>query len=349
MDIKSYVEGSPLSDYYQKVNCFGRTKIRFLTNNLKFASEKARKGWFLDKTPEGFYLEAPEVWLIEISEPTKVTFFSNNPVDNYAYFLYLKNKKPEELISLLKSINDVDIFLSQGNAIDTEIRIILDDRKEGQRLRIGLYSKFLQDVNYKKFIEKSRGIIGETRSMKIERNKKISDYSPKIRRFFYKIKENYSFVNLENRALYSSDFISGLNTQIESLFNFADLFVFIPWGCFKYIGNFITEKTVNKVMLWEFHMSDFRDHQHRFNSQNLKNKQVILLDKSYTGGTLDRAAEAIKKEGGNPIKVALFPKSKMAVKKADYIVFLDKVLKASEVDVSSPRWYDVLYKKVLSI
>lgn len=350
MAIKKYIKGAPLSDYYQVVDFYGRSKVCFFTDDLEIVSKKVIKGWSFIKTANGFYLEAPEVWLVDIVEPTRVTYFSNNPVNNYAYFLYLKNKSPKALISLLKFLckNDcLEIFLSKGIALDAEIRAILDDKKVGTKLTLDLYANFLQDKNYKKFLEKSRELLGNVRFLKIERNKSILNYPDKIKGLFLEIKEYYSLINLGNKDLYSHDFVEGLNVQIENMFGFADVFIFVPWGCFKYMGNFITERTVEKVMLWELHMSYYNDHQHKFKNQNLKGKTVLLLDKSYTGGTLNKIANLVKKEGGKPIKVALFPKSRTGIKNSDYIVFLDRILKSKDVDISSDKWYDLLYKKIL--
>jgi phosphoribosylpyrophosphate synthetase len=55
-------------------------------------------------------------------------------------------------------------------------------------------------------------------------------------------------------------------------------------------------------------MSCYNNHQHRFKGRDLRGKTVVLLDKCYTGGTLNKMANLVKKEGGRPIKVALFLK-----------------------------------------
>jgi len=351
MTIKHYNQKYPLDSYYQHVEYYGRSKICFITDDLNIVSEKVNKGWSFCKTNKGFYLEAPEQWIVDISEPAKITYFTNNPINNYAYFLYIKSKTTKELVEIIETVSNSknEFFVSKGKSLETEVRIIIGDKKEGKKIASDLYSYFLQDPKYNKFIKQSKKFLVKTRSLDIEKNQKISDYPYKINKFFLEIKDLYSMINLEKRPLYSHDFIPGLNTQIESLFKSADYFVFVPWGCFKYIGNFITEKTVDKIILWELHMSQYKTHQHKFRFHDLHHKNVVILDKSYTGGTLNKIAALIKEKGGIPIKVALFPKSRNAVKNSDYTVFIDKIIPSESINTSNEKWYSKLYKQILKV
>ena len=350
MDLKTYKPKLPASYYYKKISCFGRTKVGYTTNNLITVAEKVAKGWSFSRIKNGFYLLAPEVWLVDISEPAKIYYYSNSAVNNYAYFLYLKNKTDEELISLVKKLlNDgQEVFVSKGDSLEIEVRVILEDKSTSGNLMFDLYSEFLQSKEYKKYFKEAGKVINCDRSIKIQKNRDIADYSPKVAKLFSEIIKYYSLINIGKRDLFSHDFIPALEPQVESFFGDADVFIFVPWGCFKYIGNFISEKTVDKVMLWETHLFKYEVHEHKFRKQSLKGKKVIIFDKGYTGGTLNKMAGLVAAKGGIPVKVAIFPKSRMAIKNSDYIFFGDKLIKSSDIDISKPDYYAALCKKIFA-
>lgn len=328
------------------MDCFGRTKVCFVTNDLKVVADKVAKGWIFIKTVKGFYVQAPEIWLVDIAEPSKICYYSNSIINNYAYFLYLKGLSKIELLKIIKNLlgDGQDVFLSHGPSLEVEIRIILENKNNGGNLMFDLYSHFLQSRSYDRYLKEAKKIVSKDRAIKIQRDKDISDYSPKVSKFFSEIIKYYSLINLGKRDLYSRDFIERLQQQTDKHFSDADIFIFIPWGCFKYIGNFISDKTVDRVMLWETHLLKYETHEHKFGKLSLKNKKVVIFDKGYTGGTLNKMAKMVKEHGGRPIKVAVFPKSRLAIKNSDYIFFIDKLIKSSDINISNKNYYVDLYK-----
>jgi hypothetical protein len=350
MKIKKFKPDLPTSAYYQKIKYFGRTAICFLTNDLKVVAEKVYQGWGFHKIKDGFWLQAPELGLIDLSDPVKMHFYSDSPINVLAYFLYLKNKSDKELIALVKRLlgDGQEIFLSKGEALDVKIIIILEKKVTADNLLHDLYSEFLQSSDYNKYLKKSREIIKNNRLIKVQKNKKINDYSPKVSKFFSEVIESYSLVNYRSREIYNNFFIPGLESQINQLFDDADVFIFIPWGCFKYIGYFISDKMVDKIMLWETHLLEYNNHENIFRERSLKNKKVVIFDNGYTGGTLNKMAKKVKARGGKPIRVVVFPKSRLAIKRSDYAFFIDRLIKSSEIDISRADYYNKLYKKIYS-
>ena len=345
--VKKFKHCLSIKDYHVPISCFGRSKVCFITKDLSVAVDKVSKGWLFSKIKDGFWMQAPEIWLADISEPVKATLFSNNLVKNLAYFLYLKSKSDKQLTTMVKEMigGRQEVFISKGKSIDLEIRVILEDKNSGCNLALDLYSDFIQSSEYSKFLRISEKIISNGKKIKLRKNKKISDYPPNVSRFFSEIVDYYSLINMGNKDLYSHDFIPKIRKEVDDHFNFTDIFIFIPWSCFKYIGNFISEKNVNKVMLWETHLFKHDNHEHIFKGRNLKGKKVLIFDKSYTGGTLNKMAKLVKNQGGHPIKVAIFPKSRLGIKNSDYIFFLDRLIKSSEIDTSKNDYYLKLYQQ----
>ncbi len=350
MSIKKFNPKLNLKDYLDEGD-YRRTQIRIVTENLNLITDKIASGWSFFVHKKGFLLIAPEKWIVDLSEPFKAAFFTSNANVNLAYFYFIKDqvdkKALKNKIYEILHNQSLEVFLSEGVALQTEVRIILNNKNLGEIISSLLFASFFEAPDYKNYINKANQFLGETRMLRVERCKKINEYPKKIRNLFLQIRDNYSLINISKRDIFSYDYVPGIDRQILNEFKDADAFIFIPWGCFKYLGSFLTEEIVDRTMFWEIHFTEYNLNNHKFRSLNLKGKKVVILDKSYTGVTIDKLANLVKKEGGFPIKVALFPKSNLAVQKADYIVFLDKLIKASEIDSSDPNWFFNLYKEVL--
>lgn len=102
-------------------------------------------------------------------------------------------------------------------------------------------------------------------------------------------------------------------------------------------------------MLWEIHIDKNQKRNNKMFNKNIKNKTCLIIDKTYTGKTLNHIAKIVKSEGGTPIKLGLFPKNRKAIKSSDYILLLDKVYKSDTMDLSTQNWAEKYYKKILSI
>jgi hypothetical protein len=349
MSLKEFDPKLKLKNYLSEGD-YKRSQIRILTNNLDLIANKISLGWSFYMHERGFLLIAPEKWIVDLSEPFKASFYTNSLNTNFAYYNFIKDQIKKGLLqkkihNILGSKSNI-FFLSKGPALETEIRIILNDKKIGDVISKILFTSFFEDNSYKDYIGRADHFLGRTRKLKIQRCKSINSYPKKIRYLFREIKNNYSLINVSKKDLFSYDYAPEISKQIDKEFESADVFIFIPWGCFKYLSSIITERMVDRTMFWEIHFSKHNRHTHRFRHKNLKGKKVIILDKAYTGSTIDKLAKLVKKEGGYPIKVALFPKSILALKRADYIVFLDKLIKVSEIDSLGPYWFKNLYKKI---
>jgi hypothetical protein len=55
-------------------------------------------------------------------------------------------------------------------------------------------------------------------------------------------------------------------------------------------------------------------------------------------------SDKVADEGGLPVKIALFPKSKNAILNADYSLMMDKFLLMEEIDCKTENWnFDIQY------
>lgn len=158
------------------------------------------------------------------------------------------------------------------------------------------------------------------------------------------------YLNKLNELLYSTKETVGMNiigNIIQQLPKF-DLIIFVPTGCYRYIASFLEEKTTRKIMFWEIHRDRNQKHSNKFLEKKIKGKRCLIIDKSYTGKTLNYLAKSVKRGGGIPIRLALFPKGKLAIKNSEYVLLLDKIMKSDKINLKAQNWCEKIYKEILT-
>ena len=346
MEYKEYKKGLILKKY-EVIGDYGRSKAVFFTDNLEIAVKHIHKGWSLYKAREGFVMEAPDVWMVDLSSSSKVFYWNDDPIINLAYYRYLKAIPDlENYINNLFSGNK-SFMLSQGESLEGEIRIIGDNKKILHWIREKMFAHFIEtEENNKKYIREAAEFIGEVKNKcVIERNKSLAKYPKKIRELFLEIYRIYSIVNINKRELFSRDYLCGLSKQLDSLFSDIDVIVFVPMGCFDYLSSFLSEKNIEKVMFWEFHAHAYDQYSNKFKAKSLNKKKVLIIDRAYSGRTIVSVSNLVRREGGMPVTLGVFPKSRLAVSRCDYMVFLNKIIPCVNTKDLS---IEDIYKQVLN-
>jgi hypothetical protein len=100
-------------------------------------------------------------------------------------------------------------------------------------------------------------------------------------------------------------------------------------------------------MFWEIHYDGCQEYTNRFMAKDIAGKEVLIIDNSYSGGTLTRMKDMVASEGGKPSRLALFPKSKLSLANSELALVLDTVIESGSIDTESPGWVANLYKDVL--
>jgi len=59
-------------------------------------------------------------------------------------------------------------------------------------------------------------------------------------------------------------------------------------------------------------------------------------------------ADLVRDNGGVPVRLGLFPKSKHAIRGSEYVLFLDRILGSADMDLSGEDWPIRYYKEVLN-
>lgn len=326
-----------------------RYEVSFFTPDLEVFSDRNKKGWSYKKTSEGFLMRSPEEWLVDLTDPYKVLHYGD-PICNLAYYNYLRNAIDTDHFDNLarsiikkKGLNDLQYLLLTGPVLESEIRISGSDNRIKDFKR-GLYEEVSKTKEFKKYLEQSKIFLKGCRTLNCEK-KSIENAPIEVSSFFYLIKSYYESVDSNKVSSFNTSYFPNLFKGVPEY----DVYVFIPWGCFRYISSFVNKKNKNKIMFWEIHYDQYQTHSNKCLAKNLNKKRTLILDNSYTGNTLTRAQKLIKKEGGIPSRLALFPKSKLSVSNSEYVLFIDKIIDSSTLNLSNNNWIIDTYKKVLSL
>lgn len=327
----------------------GRSIATFYTSCLEELKEYTDCGWSfeIDYKGKGFWLRAPDEWLVDLTDPYKIYYYGN-PIVNLAYYNYLtsfaEKNRLKEYIDFVISNNKIfyknfEFVIADGIVLQSEIRILGSDKRI-KNLKHDLINSFIESNRFDEFYNQAKDYLGKIRNIKFakksENNLTLTeiDYYNKVNKYLKVVKE---------KATIKDDFILSLSKQLPE----ADVIILIPTGCFKYMSSILNTKNMDKVMFWEMHVNSHVNKSFTLFKKELENKKVLIIDQIYSGKTLDIIKSLVLKQGGIPITLGMFPKSLYSLKSTDYVAVLDKVFVVGEIE-KNKNWINVLYKKILN-
>ena len=281
--------------------------LHYRTEYIFACRDRDLNGWFWRKMNVGEDLiiaKLPEASLIDLSRPD----LSPTPQRLEALIEWYNLCRRDQNLNfkVLSEVAGVPIFPIRGRSIEAEVRVAspipLDIK--------ALYAEVSKERCF------SAG-------------KDISILSNDYRRFYVGI----SGVDcLEVGKVWRVP--RGIFNGIAEL---GEIFMFVLGSGRKYGLSFLSEAGVDpdQIFFVEHHLEPWKP---RFRAENfkwreVKGKRVVILDNAYTGRTLRELACRVLRVGGEPIIVALFPKSRMALwlSGADYLTWHDRLLSINEV------------------
>ena len=339
---ETYGTLEPLKEFKSGLLVYNKPHFKknfvFITENINEIRKKLNQGWELRPGKYKFILRAPETVLCDLSE------VYSNPTSNL-----------KEIITLYQIINSLNIseFLNkiiaqhfknleiiplEGLYSNLEIRIAGSDKRVYSLPKI-LYQILKRSNQWKMEFKKWKDIL-KNRELNIK-IKEISKWNPKTQNFYRKLAKEYSIfekIDIPNVAIY------GWWRKLPQ----NDIYIFVPKAGLKYAFGFIEEiGKFRQVMLWECHLSLDMTKELKIFNKKLKGKKVAIIDRSYSSNTLDYLGRKVIKEGGKPLKIALFPKSKRAIQHSDYILFLDKLIPSKNIQFKK-NWAVDLFIKIVN-
>lgn len=336
------------SDYLvEGAHC--RTGVYMTTDKGDVLNEKMKLGWSFESIEGGFVLRAPDISLVDITDPFRI-YQLGDDINNFACFKLIKDLKDSGRFSnfINRTIfrnkdkyNKFEFFISEGPVLEGEIRIGGSDDRIKELKNDILIECVSNTLEWQRYKEDAKQFLGIRRKIQILQNQE-KDFGKKTQDFILYI--NGLFKNIYPASkLLKMDTIAGL---VDQLPNF-DVMIFIPEGCSNYITSFMRDDVVDKIMLWEIHI-EHPAKVLKLLKKDIDKKRCLIIDKSYTGKTLSRMASLVKEEGGVPIRLSVFPKSRYAIQNSEYSLLFDKIIDNATIDFNSKYWAEMYYKKILS-
>jgi len=312
----------------------------YIGNDFLQISERIKKGWELKPGDKNWILRAPEFVLVDLSE------FSANltrqPHEILTLYRILKRLDLKDLISKIikqERWSDIEIIPLKGASSQAEIRVACSDIRAKKFPKL-IYSHLKKTDLWKNEIKQSKALL-HPRPLKIY-SKSLKDCRAKTKNFYKKVVSQYELLGQKlNEKTAIGGFWNFLN-------NDADVIIFILKAGLKYALGYLEDVPNNKeVILWEYHLGNDNSKEVIIAPCDIKNKNVLIVDRSYSGGTLAELSEKVDGFGGNASTLSLFPKSIYAIKNANLILFLDKYLKKSQIDLEDD-WAEKLFISVIN-
>ncbi len=326
----------------------GRSIATYYTLSLEEVNEYIANGWQyeIDYKGKGFWLRAPDEWLVDLTDPFKIYYYGN-PIVNLAYYKFLNNfivkNQMKEYLNFIIASNKVfyknfEVQVANGPVLQSEIRIIANDSRV-TNFKHDLFKSFLEHPSYEKYYAEAKAELGDIRDI-IFKYKDVKNFS-ELEKEFYDKTSNYLKAIGEKIKL-NTKILTDLLPQLPK----SDVIILIPKGCYKYMTSIVSDSNIDKIMFWETHVNSHVNKNFTLYDRNFQGKKILLIDQVYSGKTLEIMRDLIIKRGGEPIVLGMFPKSSYSLKSVDYVTFLDKIIPISEIN-DSPDLMVELYKNVL--
>lgn len=324
---------------------YSRSGIVYYTEDLDEVYYLTKKGWKFYRCNKGFRLTPPEESIVDITNYEKSIQYQNLYF-NLIYYKFLKklleNNKLNSYINIIIQENEIfykgfKYLISSGPILETEIRIFGNDKRIA-KLKIDMVNKFINSKNYQNNKNKINLKLLETKNIP------LSERNEKEKIFFEEIKRKINLIQKSN--IYNDKIYKIYNTQLIENDNF-DIYIFVPFGCFKYLSSFTTIDNIEKIMFWEEHAEKTRVNTFKLFSKDLRNKKILIIDNIYSGKTLEKLKTKIKTKGGIPYILGLNPKNKNNILTSDYIMILNHIYKSQDLNIKKKNFFEDMYKKIL--
>lgn len=327
----------------------GQSDACALCSNLEEVSFLISRGWKYSRQTEGYYLRAPSVWLVDMTDPVKINFYEN-PYVNYAYYCFLeKLEKKGSIYDWITRIlnrnrcyyNQFQFSWTEGPIVESEFRVIGSDSRV-KRLRKDLFAGFSTSEEFPRCLKDAKEYLGESKPVRIQ-NKPLSDQPMELQKYYKKLEYIFSCYGVPT---YNPEIVTYHWKDIPDF----DKIVLSPTGCFDFLSS-LTECVgcqADKIGYYEVHSDPNKTGSAFYNMDLGENDTVIVMDKVYSGYSLEKMAKKVTLLGGSPIKTALYPKSRAGIKKSDYVIIGQKVFPAFEVG-RTQDWVKEFYKRAVSV
>ena len=320
---------------------YARSGIVYHTTDVEEIYYLSSRGWKYNKIDS---ISPPTITLCDICDCEKIMQYDNAQF-NLAFYLFItrlkENNKLENFIRNVlnkKSIYYKDFYyhVSDGPILENSVRIKGIDNRINT-LKIDLVKEFIKNEEYDYYIELVKMMMKNSPNIHLKLiNKKKSKET----------NQYYEWLKEINKGIYYDIKIKENNFEIDiqKLKNINyDIILLIPNGCYKYIDVFANKDNISRIMFMEIHADNTSRRRHTINKEDLKNKKVLLIDSAFSGKTLQIAKRYVEEQGGTPIVLGIYPKSRSILNIMNYALIMNKIYKVEELKNEDEDMFIKLY------
>lgn len=308
-----------------------REEVSFITKDIEIVTDYVAQGWSYKENSKGFIVRAPEEWLVDLSDPYKI-IKNGGVLQTLAKFLLYrewlqKGLLEDHLLEVAKkfNLNNLKLVILKGEVLETEIRIAFSDNRSAS-LKDFLNIELLRNPTWNYYYKEAKELLKKHRSVDSE-SITVEELPVMLQNFFFSAQSQFTpFVSNRNKEFFNKIYLKNIFSKTPK----ADVYIFVPNGCFRYLSSFVRNDNIGKIMFWEVHAD--RDNfklNRRYLSKDLRGKKVCIIDNIYSGNTFKILKKEVKKEGGEPFCLGLFPKNLQCTRSVDYVLFGDRIIDTS--------------------
>ncbi len=325
-------------------------KLIRVTNDIREIIDLRTKGWKIRYENSYWVMEGPEAVLCDLNEQS-MNEATRDLVEIYALHIFLTESMKARSLDLLiqdaldhSDLRDIAIAHADNCTSFIEKRVFGTDHRVQKFPKIFLdYVKKLPE--WKRFQRESRNQI-KTRTLNVL-SRSVSGSNGRARAMYHSVMDYYGRLYGSGSyeiSKFSDQVVQGFWKQLPD--NFEAL-VFILKASLKYYLGYLEEMGPIDARLIEYHI-DPGSKQLLVANATVKDKNTLIVDRSYSGSTLDQMKELLHKEGAKPYVLAVFPKSVAAVAKCDFFLFLDKIIERARLDTNKAGWERELFRNIVN-
>jgi len=310
-----------------------------------------KKGWYaLPSKQELKILRSPEAVLADLTEVEK----NPCPLERIIpWFNFIKNNF-EELIRIANGKMFIpEAKIIRGRLCETQIRVSIKEKHSNISQKLYRLAVELNLLPRIKILNLRQPLIHYSKIKNCINSKKmIADFKKCYTKSVKDVNDNNLCLDyLKSKILNDNVLVPmGFWKNIASLYPF-DKFLFIFSSGFKYAVGFVEETNCKNIEFIEYHKGYNIDiNGFRLKDINVRNKKICIIDSVYTGETINYISDKIKRMGGKPIKVGIFPKYRTSLRKLDYFVIIDKLLTYKDVYrfLKNNNWALSIFRNILN-
>jgi len=325
-------------------------KLIRISHDIREIIDLKNKGWKVRYENGYWVLESPEAVLCDLNE-ISMNEATQDLVEIFAlHNLLTEFMKSQDLDILINDALEHSDLRGLAVASADNCTSFIEKRVFGTDLRVQQFPRLFLDYlkrlpEWRRFQRESKNQI-KSRKLGVT-SRSVSASNGKAQKMHRSVLSAYGRLygsGSHEVTKFSDQVVSGFWRQLPRNF---ESFVFILKASLKYYLGYLEEMGDIDARLIEYHI-DPGAKQLLVEDTAVENRNTLIVDRSYSGTTLEKMKESLSREGARPSVFAVYPKSVSAFDKSDFFLFLDKIIARERLDMDKEGWETDLFRDIVN-